>query len=527
MTPPGRRPRLQDPVVAWTAALLLTGVTFALRVWHLGSPRQFAFDETYYAKDAWSLLHHGYVRGYVDGADAQILEGTTGGLWKDDPSMVVHPEVGKWLIALGEQAFGMDPFGWRIASAVVGSLMVLVMCRLALRLTGSVFWGLVAGLLVSLDGLHLVLSRLALLDIFMAFFLLCGVHCVVADRQWFHARLARLAPDGVTRGWGPRVWFRPWLLLGGIAFGLAVGTKWTALYPLAAFGLLVWAWSAGARRSLGVRWPVLRAAVADGVPAFVHLVLVAFVVYVASWTGWLVHAEEYERTLSATQYSTYDGGEPWPTASEPDASGLGEVRQSLESLLSYHRDVYTFHTAFLNDATHTYSSKPGGWLLMERPVGVSVELDIPPGTDGCDAVQGSTCLRQVMLLGNPVLWWGGCLALLAALALWAGARDWRFGVPVVGVAATWLPWFQYDDRTIFVFYAIAMLPFVVLALVLCLARLVGPDLRPSRRRTLGAVVGGSFTVLVVLAFAWFWPVWTNELITHDEWLGRMWFRRWI
>ena len=106
--------------------------------------------------------------------------------------MIVHPEVGKWLIALGEKAFGMDPFGWRIASAVVGSLMVLVMCRLARRLTGSTMLGLVAGVLLMLDGLHFVLSRLALLDIFLAFFLLCGVAAVVNDRDHHRARLARL-----------------------------------------------------------------------------------------------------------------------------------------------------------------------------------------------------------------------------------------------------------------------------------------------------------------------------------------------
>ena len=97
----------------------------------------------------------------------------------------------------------MDPFGWRIASAVVGSLMVLVMVRLARRLTGSTLLGCVAGLLLCFDGLHLVLSRLALLDIFVAFFMLCGVACLVNDRDWFRARLGRLAPDGVRHGFGP------------------------------------------------------------------------------------------------------------------------------------------------------------------------------------------------------------------------------------------------------------------------------------------------------------------------------------
>jgi hypothetical protein len=34
-------------------------------------------------------------------------------------------------------------------------------------------------------------------------------------------------------------------------------------------------------------------------------------------------------------------------------------------------------------------------------------------------------------------------------------------------------------------------------------------------------------VLVLLNFAWFWPIWTNGLLTHSEWLDRIWFSRWI
>jgi dolichyl-phosphate-mannose--protein O-mannosyl transferase len=363
-----------------------------------------------------------------------------------------------------------------------------------------------------------VLSRLGLLDIFLAFFLLCGVHCVVADRQWFRARLAA----GATRAL-----VRPWLLAGGVSFGLAAGTKWTAIYPLAAFGLMAFAWSAGARRSFGQRRVLLRSVLLDGVPAFVHLVLVALVVYVATWTGWLIHAHEYEKTFSNTQYTAYGGGKAWPTASEPDASGLGEVTQSLRSLWHYHHDVYAFHSHFLNDSEHTYQSRPAGWLLMNRPVGVDAQLDIKPGSQGCAAPAGSTCLRQVLLLGNPLLWWGGTLALMFAAVMWLAARDWRFGVAVVGTGSTWLPWLLYDDRPIFLFYAIACLPFVVLATVLAMGKLIGPSDAPSPRRTAGVVVAGSWFVLVLLAFAWFWPIWTDQLITHAEWVNRVWFSRWI
>ncbi len=523
--------RLEDPVAGWSASIGLGLFALFLRLWHLGTPHEFEFDETYYAKDAWSLAHFGYVKEYVDKADGRILHGTVTGLWKDEPSMIVHPEVGKWLIALGEQAFGMTPFGWRFSAAVAGSLMVVVMVRLGRRLTGSTALGCVAGLLLSLDGLHLVLSRLALLDIFVALFLLCGVSCIVNDRAWHRARMARLLPAGRARpgGWGPvrGLLVRPWLLAGGVSFGLALGSKWEAAYPMAVFGLLVWLWSAGARRSFGVRWSVPKSALVDGVPAFVQLVLVAALVYVATWTGWLMHAQEYEQHLSATQYTHFADGQDWPTRDEPDASGLGEVVQSLRSLASYHRDVYVFHTQFLNDSTHVYASHPAGWLLLNRPVGVAAQTDIPPGQQGCAAATGSTCLRQVLLLGNPTIWWGGVVALLFAAAMWIGARDWRFGLTVLGTLSTWLPWLAFDDRPIFMFYAVVTLPFLVLALTLAIGKLIGSSPVPGPRRTAGVIAAGSFVVLALVNFAWFWPIWTDGLLTHSEWVTRIWFERWI
>lgn len=533
--------------MGWAVSLAVALLALFFRLWKLGSPRKFLFDETYYAKDAWSMLHHGYARNYVENANDRIIDGHTTGIWKDTTEMVVHPEVGKWLIALGEKAFGMDPFGWRVASAVAGALMVLVMCRLALRLTGSVLLGAIAGLLLAFDGLHFVLSRLALLDIFVALFLLMAVHCHVADRDWHRARLARLtAPEGhVTTGAGPvrALLWRPWLLAAGVCWGLAIGTKWEALYPLAAFGLLTWLWSAGARRSFGVRGAVVRSALLDGVPAFAWVVLVAFVVYVATWTGWLVNAHHFEKDLSSSQYTQYtgqghcdgtsyisdnpDGEARWPTATEPDASGIGEVVQSLRSLWYYHRDVYTFHTHFLNCSTHDYASKPIAWLLLNKPVAVDAQLDIKPGQQGCDAPADSDCLRIITLLGTPAVWWGGVLALIASVGLWIGARDWRFGVVVVGALSTWLPWLQYDDRPIFSFYAIITLPFLVLALTLLMGRLLGPSNAPTPRRTVGVIVSGTFFVLVLINFAWLWPILTDQLLTHREWLDRMWFSRWI
>ena len=525
-----RRHRLpEDPLVGWSASIGIALLAFVLRIWKVGTPNELSFDETYYAKDAWSLLNHGYVRKYVEDADDLILGGQTQGLWRDDPSMVVHPEVGKWLIALGEHVFGLDPTGWRVASVVVGSLMVLVMIRLVRRLTGSTLWGCVAGLLLCFDGLQFVLSRLALLDIFLAFFTLCAVHCCVADRQWFRDRLAqRVGPAG--SGWGPvrALLWRPWLFLGGISFGLAIGTKWSALFVLAAFGVLVWLWSGG-RPALVRRAPAGAAVDAHRRRTRVRLPrarrLRGLRRHLDRVAGRTPRSTSGPSRTPSTRGSR--AAKPWPTRDEPDASGLGEVTQSLRSLAYYHHDVYVFHTHFLDDSDHTYESKPLGWLLLGRGVGVDADTDIQPGRQGCEAEAGSDCLRQVILLGTPVLWWGSVLALLASVGFWVGQRDWRFGIPVVGTLVTWLPWLANDDRPIFLFYAMPTLLFQVIACTLVLGKLVGPARGPTPRRTVGVIVAGSFVVLVLLNFAWFYPIYTDQLLTHREWLQRIWFTRWI
>jgi dolichyl-phosphate-mannose-protein mannosyltransferase len=512
----------------WGGTFAVTLLAGIMRFWHLGTPHAFLFDETYYAKDAWSLWHHGYVTGYVDKANDKILAGNLHGLWTDQPSMIVHPEVGKWLIGFGEHLFGMDPAGWRVAPAVAGTLMVMVMVRLGRRLTGSTLLGVVAGLLLCFDGLEFVLSRMALLDIFVAFFLLCAVSCLVADRDWGRLRMARLvAPGGgsTAAGWGPvrgLVW-RPWRLSAGLMFGLACGSKWNAVYPLVAFALMVWFWDSGARRAIGVHRPALKSLLVDAVPAFGYLVVVAFVVYLLSWTGWLIHASAYEKTFSNTQFGPY-----WGNYLKHPAHGFfPELWRSLRSLWHYHHDVYVFHTVGLDHATHAYQSKPQGWLILNRPVGVEADLGIKPGEQGCNAPADSTCLRQVLLLGTPALWWGGALALIYAVYGWIAKRDWRFGVAVVGVVASWLPWIPNDDRPIFSYYAIAIIPFTVIAIVLCIGSMMGGPHASDTRRMVGTAVGGAFVVLVIVNFAWFWPIYTGQLISTPDWLQRIWFRRWI
>ena len=505
----------RDRVWGWIGPIAVAVLAFVLRVWNVEKPRPLLFDETYYAKDAWSLLQHGYVQDFVDGANKEIHNGNTTGLMTGDPSWIVHPDGGKWLIALGEKVFGLDAFGWRIGAVVIGALTVLVLARLVRRLTGSTVMGCIAGLLLTFDGMHFVMSRLALLDIFVAFWVVCGVACLVADRDWIRDRLVRYRL------------VRPWQLLAGVSFGMACGTKWNGVYVLAAFGLLAVIWEVLARKRThdpAVRsngWVVTTLRV--GVPAFVSIVLVAGLVYLVTWTGFLVHHEAYEARFGHG-YGDYSA--PWGAyVDKPTTGFLGETRDAFRSLWHFHVMTYDFSAHGLNKVDdHPYQSNPIGWLVLERPVVVEYNGDFPV-TD-CGTAVGTTCLREVTILGNPIIWWSGALALLASIAAWFVTRNGRWGVPVVAVLVSWLPWFLSLDRPIFSYYAVAIIPFTIIAIALVINELARAAETP-RHRYVVWLFTGLFLTAVVVAFWFFHPVLTGKIIPYDTWHERMWFDRWI
>jgi 4-amino-4-deoxy-L-arabinose transferase-like glycosyltransferase len=121
----------------------------------------------------------------------------------------VHPPLGKETIAVGEWLFGLTPFGWRLMVAILGSLAILMTARIARRMTRSNLLGCVAGLLLALDGLEFVMSRTALLDISVMFWVLAAFGCLLIVRD--RSRLAGRAPccgRGKSRR-SRRGWMRP------------------------------------------------------------------------------------------------------------------------------------------------------------------------------------------------------------------------------------------------------------------------------------------------------------------------------
>ncbi|MCN9241952.1 phospholipid carrier-dependent glycosyltransferase [Streptomyces sp. RY43-2] len=520
----GLRPAVADRLVRWSAwggPLLVTLLAGLLRFWNLGSPKAVIFDETYYAKDAWAIVHHGYEANWAKDANDLIIQHHGHVPIPTDAAYVVHPPVGKYVIGLGELIFGFDPFGWRFMTALLGTLSVLLLCRIGRRLFRSTFLGCLAGALLAVDGLHFVMSRTSLLDGVLQFFVLAAFGCLLLDRDRSRARLAaalpedadgRVRPDAHTAD-TTRLGWRPWRWAAGLMLGLAIGTKWNGLYVLAAFCVMTVLWDVGARRVAGARLPYLTVLKRDTGLAFLATVPVALVTYLASWTGWLLSPTDgtggYFRDWAAT-----DGkGGFWSFL--PDW---------LRSLWHYEHEVFEFHVGL--SSPHTYQSNPWSWLVTSRPVSYFYESP-SPGQDGCPANAGGKCAREVLALGTPLLWWAACLALLYVLWRWAFRRDWRAGAIACGVAAGYLPWFLYQERTIFYFYAVVFVPFLCLAVAMLIGAVLGPPNADERRRVVGAAGAGVLVLLIAWNFIYFWPLYTGRAIPIDSWRARMWLDTWV
>ncbi|HZB29100.1 MAG TPA: glycosyltransferase family 39 protein, partial [Streptosporangiaceae bacterium] len=139
-------PRLPGtPLLGWIGPIAVALFAAFLRFDRLGIPRAVVFDETYYAKDSFALLKFGWEHNTVKDADKILLAPGTNvrnpPIWADGASFVAHPPAGKWLIAIGEWIFGATPFGWRFMAALCGALSVLILARIARRMTGSTLLG--------------------------------------------------------------------------------------------------------------------------------------------------------------------------------------------------------------------------------------------------------------------------------------------------------------------------------------------------------------------------------------------------
>ncbi|GAA3652227.1 dolichyl-phosphate-mannose--protein mannosyltransferase [Microbacterium marinilacus] len=495
----------------WLTPLLLTLVAAALRFTGLWHPQDLVFDETYYVKDAWTLLHLGYEATWPDDANELFTSGDTD-VYSTDPAYVVHPPLGKWLIALGMLLFGADSgWGWRFSAALAGTLLVPLVYAIARRLSGSVAVGAIAGGLLAVDGLAIALSRVSLLDGFLAFFVTLAFWFVLLDRDRTEARI--LSSESRL---GPVIWNRPWILAAGAALGAATAVKWSGLYVLAGLGVYLVVTDALVRRRAGVKEWYASAVVRQGPVSFLQLVPVAAVVYVLSWLGWLATSGGYDR-----------GSDPNP----------------LVALWNYHSSMYGFHVGLTSG--HPYASPAWQWPLLLRPTAMWLARP-ETGEEWCG--WSDDCIGVIGSHPNPITWYGAWAAVLLVVVLLIRRRAGRLApgiaLALTGLAVTYVPWLLYPSRTIFQFYTVAMLPFLVILLALAIGWLARPRdpvtladpspaehayaVRQARTETRAwRTVLAVFLVIALLAAAFFLPLSTGFLEPYGLWRLHNWLPGWV
>ncbi|CAB4622602.1 MAG: phospholipid carrier-dependent glycosyltransferase [Actinobacteria bacterium] len=448
-----------------------------LRLWQLGYPSKLVFDETYYVKDAWSLWNTGSEKSWPQDFNSAFEAGQVSGFLAE-PSFVVHPPLGKWLIGFGMWLFGAEnPFSWRIATALIGIAAVGLFMLVAKLLFRSQPWAIAAGFLFAIDGHAIVMARTALLDSTLMFFVLLAFYFLLRDQQ--------------IRNIDQTILFRPWLLGAGLALGAATAVKWSGLYFLATFGLYVVISEAIAQKASGKQNWIGSAIFKRGSITFLHLVPTAAVIYLFSWAGWILGSTGYDRNTT----------DNW-----------------LSSLVEYHKAAYGFHVALA--VPHSYASNPLSWLFAIRPTSFFYE-GLSFGQSGCLSQDG--CSSAITALGNPFIWWPAAAAIFFVTIWYFKTRERLAGLVLLGVVAGYLPWIFYMQRTTFQFYSIVFLPWMILALIFVARHYVNGAARPVRAQ-------GIFYAYLLVAVAgslFFLPIWIGTWTPYWYWHLHMWLPSWI
>jgi dolichyl-phosphate-mannose-protein mannosyltransferase len=346
-------------------ALLLSGALL-LYLPRLDVPPHYIYDEAYHAFTAGQYVA-GNAKAYL--WDTPAPRQGVGYTWN-------HPPLGLLLIGTGIAVLGDDPRGWRVASAVFGALGIVVAYLLALALTRDREIAQITPALLLVDGLYLVQSRTAMLDVFGTVFMMAAL-----------LSLYSYLVAGADRIRGP-------LARTGIFLGLALATKWNAAYPAALVALVVICRTVELWRRAHVGSPIHREEARAGLRQHliwtpIGLIGLPGAVYLAAYTPFFV------------------AGHDW------------------SQFVELQRQIYYYHTSL--KATHTYQSQWWQWPLALRPVWYHVQY-----------LSGG--IANIYAQGNPLLYWAFVPAVLWLSRKWWQTRHPGLVVLLIGFFGQWLPW---------------------------------------------------------------------------------------
>ena len=406
------------------------------------------FDEIYHARTAYEMQQ----------GDLYIYEWT-------------HPPLGKVLMMVGIQLFGMTPFGWRFMGALIGVMMLPLMYLLARQLTKSDRLPFIAMCLLALDSMHFTQTRIATIDSYAVFWIMLMYLFMIRYIQmdWKQVSLGRsFIPLGLC----------------GVTMGVAIATKWIGVYAAVGLAVLLF-WKligdlCAAENMRPACWKRFWATIAFCVGFFV---VIPVLIYYFSYFWQL----RYEGV--ATLGDMFSG--KW----------VNRVVELQRSMLNYH--------AGLGGDTHYFRSEWYEWPVIWWPMWYFSGTPYMP--------QG--VISSISCMGNPAVWWSGLIALIYVLfsSAWRRRAPREYLIVLIGFASQFLPWVLVP-RSTFIYHYFASVPFIILCTVLALGRIRESD-RDAYKWTSGVLLALALTL-----FAAFYPLESGLPVSRDYAQYLRWFK---
>lgn len=445
-----------------------------------------------------------------------------------------HPPLGKVLIMVGINLFGMTPFGWRFMGTLIGVLMVPLMYLLAKQLTHRIDLSFVAMALMALDSMHFTQTRIATVDSYAVFFIMLMYLFMFRYQQmsWNHEGLGRtLIPLGLC----------------GLSMGLGIASKWIGMY--AAVGLAViffctlwkrfseyrYAVRNGGKTGLSadqMKWIWLLAGFLSGVLALAVCAARIVLPMAGKTTGVLMGTMGVLAIVllcavaiagfALSIYASITGGREASTADAPlDRARAHFWRNltltimfcvlcfivlplviyylsyywqlqyegglNLRRIVTLQQSMFSYHAGLGGD-THYFRSPWYQWPIIWWPMWYYSGTGYMP--DGV--------ISSISCMGNPAVWWTGLVALLATFWHLASKKHKpdSYHLVIIGFLSQFLPWVLVP-RSTFIYHYFASVPFIILCTVLMLDRI---RVRSRKRFTAYATVLLAAALILFIAF---------------------------
>ena len=440
------------------------------------------FDEIYYARTAYNHLHG------------------------ENPYETTHPPLGKLLMAASVAIFGMTPFGWRFAGALIGVLMLPVMYLLAMQLFHKRRAAFLSMMALALDLMHLSQTRLATIDSFPVFFILLSWLWMIRFSQSDAFAVEGGKENRLT---DKAFWRRMGMLFHcGVCMGLSIASKWIGMYS--AVGLAVLFFATMLRHYRG-------GLAATDAPPVEDAAMQSRLNCAAGRTVKRIG-------LTCLLCVGFFGVIPcliYALSFIPHLAPGGQV--TLQRIIQAQINMFNYHSTPGLGMDHPFYSPWWQWPLMLKPMWFVQDGYEPAG-------YAST----IVSMGNPWIFYMGALATAAMLLLLifrltrgiavgrelTPDREDSRAVPwilALCFLVQYLPWVLVPRGT-YIYHYFASVPFIIMITVWWMERLSG------RYEKLARTLMAMYLVLAAVAFVVYLP-YASGLQVSTGWLNgvRLWF----